>query len=164
MRLANTIRTLYILMLGLMMIAATSCSKPRDEIISPTPGITGSINNDWSKETCYGNNIDIAGPIDTYTHGLWTMAVTGSISSLQSETGGSSTSGQIPTGNQLGDDPEGAGYASQMLLGGYVYAMYHPTGAAPDHFIVYHIDTGDWWRYDLGNNEKRCTVTLISRS
>ena len=117
--------------------------------------------DDWSKESCYNTSIDIAGPIDTYTHGLWNMAVTGSVAALKSETGGKSTSGQIPTGNQLGDDPEGAGYASQMLLDGYVYAMYHPTSGAPDHFIVYHINTGNWWRYDLGNNERRCTVMLI---
>ena len=164
MRLANTIRTLFILMMGLMMFAAVSCSKPTMDDNGSFPRTSGE-SSAWNKGAeCYNTSIDIAGPIDTYTYGLWNMSVNGGTGDLQGETGGSSTSGQIPTGNQLGDDPEGAGYASQMLLGGYVYAMYHPTGAAPDHFIVYHVDSGDWWRYDIGHNEQRCTVTLISSS
>ncbi len=118
-----------------------------------------TITVEWDKTLCYGKTVDVEGPIEEYSDGLWTMAVTGSVTKLKREIGGSS-GGSIPSG--LGDDTDGVGYASRLSVDGYIIAMYHPIPSAPDHFIVYHPDTGRWWRYDVGDNEGRCSVTLIN--
>ena len=131
------------------------------------PDTTGLDNNRqgvsfWEKEDCYGSPVDVEGPIDEYTAGLWTMAVTGNQSQLRRELRGAKAGGSIPSG--LGDDPENARYAARITVDGYIIAMYHPTSAAPDHFIVYQPGTRMWWRYDVGNSEKTCEVTLINQS
>ena len=50
------------------------------------------------------------------------MARFGGIAELQGEIGGSS-GGEIP--RNLGDDPEGDGYAPRLTVGDFIYAMYH---------------------------------------
>ena len=137
-----------------MLMLVASCTKPTvDEDRHLFRPLDGGPPVTWAKgQPCYGMAIDVEGPIDTYTYAVWQMAVTGATGPLQDEIGGE-RGGQIPGG--LGDDPEGDGYASRLTVDGYIIAMYHPN-TYPDHFIVYHIDTGNYWRYDLGHNERRC--------
>ena len=153
-------------LLLVMLYAFTSCSAQEFDFCCDQPDFSGTT--PWDYTDCFGKSVDVEGPIETYTQGLWTMAVTGNISTLQDEIGGELWSHRIPSG--LGDDTENAGYASThsyyllMATLPYELAMYHPTAAAPDHFIVYQPDTEKWWRYDVGNNEKRCGVLLVSKS
>ena len=118
----------------------------------------------WDHTSCYGINIKVEGPIEVYSHGVYTMARFGGVTPLMEEIGGKHVAGRIPTGNQLGDDPEGAGYANQLEVDGYIIAMYHPTPTYPDNFIVYRPATQQWWRYDLGFDEEHCNVRLTQQS
>ena len=147
----------YIILFILCLIVGSliGCTKEAtvDEsrhLFRPPDGGTPSA---WNKgQPCYNMAIDVEGPIDTYTYGLWNMAVNGNIGDLQGEIGGSS-GGRIPGG--LGDDPEGDGYAQRLTVGGHIIAMYHPETYV-DHFIVFRESDSIYWRYDLGHNERRC--------
>ena len=85
-----------------------------------------------------------------HTPGLETMALSGNVNPLDDEWCNIGTrTRRIP--NNLDDDPEGDGYASQLVLFDYIIAMYHPT-TYPDHFITYNWKDGSWIRWDLGNS------------
>ena len=97
-----------------------------------------------------------------HTAGLERMALSGSHSLLQQEYGNIGTVATIPSG--LGDDTENVGYAPIRKYDGYTIAMYHMTDNYPDNWIIYHEETGRWWRFDLGNGGTRSTgeITLVS--
>ena len=85
------------------------------------------------------------------TDGLRSMALSGDTGTLNKEfckTG--KYDKRIPPG--LDDAPldgrRHEGYASQIVLGNYIVAMYHPTFFR-DHFITYNHTDGSWIRWDL---------------
>ena len=93
---------------------------------------------------------DLDGFLLYHTSGLRTMALRGSVGSLNDEyCEHGIEGGTIPSG--LGDDIEGVGYASRLELNGWLIAMYHPTSVYPDNWIMYRIDDGYWERWDLSD-------------
>ena len=127
-----------------------TCSK--DEIkTAPNPidKVTGKCVND--SPTLSNWHFDFGqGFHQRHTQGLRTMARSGNTAVLDSEWCGlGNYSKKIPNG--LEDDPEGDGYAGQIVLGDYIVAMYHPR-TWPDHFITYNHTNGTWIRWAEGNS------------
>ena len=136
----------------LVMLYMTSCTK--DELVIE-PGFFPITKNgvvidcsnvatlsDW--EYSIGDGLLLK-----HTAGLRSMALSGSVQLLNQEFCGAGGSSQrIPGG--LDDDPEQDGYATQINIGNYVIAMYHPS-TYPDHFITYNYTNGDWVRWELGD-------------
>ena len=82
------------------------------------------------------------------TQALRTMAYTGSIGDLRNQLGcdyNVSSVNVLKTGHK--SDINLIGFASQLQVEEYIFAMYHPVNF-PDHFIVYNTLTKEWWRYD----------------
>ena len=89
------------------------------------------------------------------TPGLRAMAYTGNINTLRNELAcygySSRTVNILKTGHK--SDINQIGFAPQLLIEGeWIVAMYHPNNF-PDHFIIYNIDTKEWFRYDHSEQE-----------
>ena len=165
MRLANTIRTLFILMMGLMMFAAVGCSKEDPvevtgeavvvdgDLMFVPPGsdpnaciITETL-SDWTIQLPINGSGSEKLVIDN-TDALRTMAYTGNTSPLRNEYRcryDVRSVNVLRTGHA--SDINNIGFAGQLQIEDWIFAMYHPNNF-PDHFIVYNVNTQEWFRYD----------------
>jgi len=89
------------------------------------------------------------------TTGLRTMAYTGNTNTLRNELecyGYSARSVNIlKTGHK--SDINQIGFAPQLLIEDeWIVAMFHPNNF-PDHFIVYNVNTKEWFRYDHSDRD-----------
>ena len=84
------------------------------------------------------------------TPGLRAMAYTGNINTLRNELAcygySSRTVNILKTGHK--SDINQIGFAPQLLVEDeWIVAMFHPNNF-PDHFIIYNVNTKEWFRYD----------------
>ena len=82
------------------------------------------------------------------TDALRTMAYTGNTSPLRNEY---RCRYEVRSVNILrtghASDINNIGFAGQLQIEDWIFAMYHPNNF-PDHFIVYNVNTQEWFRYD----------------
>lgn len=97
-----------------------------------------------------------------HTPGLHQMALTGSVVRLNEEYCGIGELGKVIPPN-LGDDFESVGYAPVVTFNNWRIAMYHPTPAYPDNWILYNPILNYWERWDLGYDEKS-EIFLVAKS
>lgn len=146
-----------------------ACSKPTDDggvtVTRPPEQLFGPR---WASANCTEPDTistwsrDLGADFILYhTAGLRSMALSGSVSSLNQEYCGIGELGHLIPSN-LGDDIEGVGYASVITFNNWRIAMYHPTQAYPDNWIMYNPVLNYWERYDLGHDENG-PITLHSK-
>ena len=87
------------------------------------------------------------------TDALRTMAYTGNTSALRNEYRCRyevMSVNVLRTGHE--SDINNIGFAGQLQIEDWIFAMYHPNNF-PDHFIVYNVNTQEWFRYDHSDED-----------
>ena len=87
------------------------------------------------------------------TDALRTMAYTGATGALRAEVRCRyevQNVNILRTGHE--SDINSIGFAGQLQIEDWIFAMYHPVHFA-DHFIVYNVNTQEWFRYDHSDED-----------
>jgi len=142
----------------------TSCTKPTAENGESITEIIEEKNSGPLNEPCITTETlstwSIILPINgsgsdkiilNNTQALRTMAYFGNVRPLQNEIRCRHSARRVTIlkGDNHKSDFQRVGFASQLLIEEeWVVSMYHPTPEYPDNFIVYNINTKEWFRYD----------------
>ena len=165
MRAANILKTVAILSIGLAMLLLIGCSKEDPvevtgeavvvdgDLMFVPPGsdpnaciITETL-SDWTIQLPI-NGSGSEKLVINNTDALRTMAYTGNTSALRNEYRcryDVRSVNVLRTGHE--SDINNIGFAGQLQIEDWIFAMYHPNNF-PDHFIVYNVNTQEWFRYD----------------
>ena len=147
----------FLASLLVLAVLVKSCSKSDDAIheTTPTDGdpcVATEVLSNWMIQL----PIRQSGSdklIILNTQALRTLAYTGQTGPLQREVRCRYITKNVnilQTGHA--SDVNDVGFAGQLQIEDWIFAMYHPVNY-PDHFIVYNVDTKEWFRYDHSQEE-----------